>query len=83
MGQAGLLTTPNGILFLAMTTAPYVPGLTLYHFFDWRWVSFSSFQGWMVAMAGLMNAVVAAVYLRLIVSGCAQEARVTVVHRAF
>lgn len=42
--------------------------LTLYHFFDWRWASFSSFQGWMVCIAGLTNALVAAIFLRLIVS---------------
>ena len=48
-------------------------GLTLYHFFDWRWVSFSSFQGWMVTVAGLLNAVVAAFCLRVIVSPAAHS----------
>lgn len=48
--------------------APYVPALSLYHFFDWRWVSFSSFRGWMVSIATFTNALLAAVYLRLIVS---------------
>jgi len=47
--------------------APYVPALSLYHFFDWRWVSFSSFRGWMVSVATFTNALLAAVYLRLIV----------------
>ncbi|EFN59054.1 hypothetical protein CHLNCDRAFT_17741, partial [Chlorella variabilis] len=55
-----------GLLY-KMIVAPYVHGLTLYHFFDWRWVSFSSFQGWMVTVAGLLNAVVAAFCLRVIV----------------
>ena len=47
---------------------PYVPQLTLHQFFDWRWVSFGSFQGWMVCIACFVNALVAALYLRLIVS---------------
>lgn len=46
-----------------------MPALSLYHFFDWRWVSFSSFRGWMVSVATFTNALLAAVYLRLIVSG--------------
>ena len=50
--------------------APYVPALSLYHFLDWRWVSFSSFRGWMVSVATFTNALLAAVYLRLIVRGC-------------
>jgi hypothetical protein len=61
----GLEVLPNDSPAVA---APYVPGLTLYHFFDWRWVSFSSFQGWMVSVASLVNAVVTAGYLRLLVS---------------
>lgn len=48
--------------------APYVPELTLHHFFDWRWVSFASFRGWMVSVATFANALLAAFYLRLIVS---------------
>ena len=47
---------------------PYVPSLTLYHFFDWRWVSFRSFQGWMVCVAAFTNAAIAALYLRFLVS---------------
>lgn len=50
-----------------LPAAPYVPGLTLHHFFDWRWVSFRSFQGWMVSLAFLVNALAAAAYLRLLV----------------
>ena len=51
-----------------LPAGPYVPSLTLYHFFDWHWVTFSSFQGWMVCLAALTNAAIAAVYLRFIVS---------------
>ncbi|KAL4431249.1 hypothetical protein ABPG75_006505 [Micractinium tetrahymenae] len=55
-----------GLLY-KLIVAPYVRTLTLYHFFDWRWASFSSFQGWMVCIAGFTNALLAAVFLRLIV----------------
>ena len=48
---------------------PYVPGLSLHNFFNWHWISFSSFQGWMVSIACFSNALLAAVYLRLVVSG--------------
>ena len=48
---------------------PYVPGLSLHNFFNWHWISFSSFQGWMVSIACFTNALLAAVYLRLVVSG--------------
>ena len=40
----------------------------MHQLFDWRWTSFSNFQGWMVCMATLLNSIVAAAYLRLIVS---------------
>ena len=51
-----------------LPAGPYVPELTLHHFFDWRWVSFASFRGWMVSVATFANALLAAFYLRLIVS---------------
>ncbi|PRW58171.1 SYS1-like protein [Chlorella sorokiniana] len=54
-------------LLFKLIVAPYVPALSLFHFFDWRWVSFSSFRGWMVSVATFTNALLAAVYLRLIV----------------
>lgn len=56
------------LLVASLPAAPYVRTLTVYHFFDWRWASFSSFQGWMVCIAGFTNALVAAVLLRLVVS---------------
>ena len=48
---------------------PYVPRVTLYQLFDWRWLSFSSFQGAMVAVANICAALAAAFCLRFVVSG--------------
>lgn len=41
--------------------------MTLYQFFDWRWVSFRSFTGWMVSTANVCAALAAAVALRFLV----------------
>lgn len=50
-----------------MLVGPYVPHLEVNTMFDWRWVSFKNFQGWMVAVATLANALAAAAYLRFII----------------
>jgi len=47
-----------------------VAHLSLHHFFDWRWISFSSFTGWMIILANCFNALAAAAYLMLVVSPC-------------
>ena len=44
-----------------------MPHLTLHHFFDWRWFSFSTFTGWMVVIAHTFNALAGAVYLMVVV----------------
>ena len=41
--------------------------LTLHHFFDWRWFSFSTFTGWMVVIAHTFNAFAAAAYMMVVV----------------
>ncbi len=46
---------------------PYVARLSLHHFFDWRWVTFSNFTGWMVIIAFSFNALAAAAYLVVVV----------------
>ena len=48
--------------------APYVPDQQLAALFDWRGAGFRSFHGWMVSVATGVNAVLAAFYLRFIVS---------------
>jgi hypothetical protein len=46
---------------------PYVPKVALYQFFDWRWITFRSFTGWMLATANFCSAIGAAVALRIVV----------------
>ena len=48
-------------------TGPYVPKLSLSQLYDWRWISFGTFQGCMVAAANLTNGLLAAAYLRFVV----------------
>ncbi|GAB4817788.1 hypothetical protein N2152v2_004834 [Parachlorella kessleri] len=45
----------------------YVPKLTLHQFFDWRWISFRSFTGWMLVVTNVCTAFAAAVALRIVV----------------
>lgn len=52
---------------LWLLLGPYVAHLSLHHFFDWQWVSFRNFTGWMVIIANIFNALAAAVYLVVVV----------------
>lgn len=52
---------------MPLPAGPYVPGLSLHDMFDWRRASFRSFQGWMVTLATVANALLAAFVLRYIV----------------
>jgi Integral membrane protein S linking to the trans Golgi network len=56
-----------------------VAHLTLHHFFDWRWFSFSTFTGWMVVFAHTFNAFAAAAYMMVVVrtSCCCHTALLT------
>jgi Integral membrane protein S linking to the trans Golgi network len=61
-----------------------VAHLTVHHFFDWRWFSFSTFTGWMVVIAHTFNAFAAAVYMMVVVciSCCWRVALLTAAHDA-
>lgn len=54
-------------LLLWLLLGPYVVKLNMHHFFDWQWVSFHSFNGWMIVVANLLNGLAAAGYLVFIV----------------
>lgn len=45
-----------------------MPHLSLHYLFDWRWVSFSTFTGWMIVIACVFNALAASICLMMLVS---------------
>jgi Integral membrane protein S linking to the trans Golgi network len=53
--------------FNRWSAGTFVINLSLHHFFDWRWLSFHTFSGWMVALGNIFNALCASVYLTFVV----------------
>ena len=49
------------------STGAHVPHLSLHYLFDWRWVSFSTFTGWMIVIACVFNALAASICLMMLV----------------
>lgn len=54
-------------MLIWLLVGPYVPKVTIYQFFDWRWISFHSFTGWMLVTANFCSAFSAAIALRVVV----------------